>query len=284
MQTVAPSHPAYLKAGGHTFSMTYKDAATNTVDLVDVCIKCHGPIKEFNFARKDYDGDGLIDGVQTEVQHLLDKLSRMLPNSTYRADGNYTADGLVKTSVSVKTNWPTQFLQAAWNWQFVNVEGSHGVHNAPYAVGLIKASIADLTGDSNSDELPDAWQIQYFGSPNDPKAAPNATPAGDGVPNWLKYTLGLDPLKPGITVPGGVVWVNGDKLADSPDNTVSIYTAAEVVFDTVEGTSYQIQAISAVGDGWTNVGAPMAGTGSAVSYVTQTRPGLQQFFRVVHSP
>jgi hypothetical protein len=284
MQTVAPSHPAYLKAGGHTFSMTYQDAVSNSVDLVDVCIKCHGPIKEFNFARKDYDGDGVIDGVQTEVQHLLDRLSRMLPNSTYRADGNYTADGLVKSSLSVKTNWQTQFLHAAWNWQFVNVEGSHGVHNAPYAVGILKASIADLTGDSNSDELPDAWQVQYFGSPNDPKAAPNATPAGDGVPNWLKYTLGLDPLKPGITVPGGVVWLNGDKLANSPDNTVSIYTAAELVFNTVLGTSYQIQAISAVGDGWTNVGAPIAGTGSAVSYVTQTRPGLQQYFQVVHTP
>jgi hypothetical protein len=283
MQTVAPSHPAYLKAGGHTFSMTYKDAATNTVDLVDVCIKCHGPIKEFNFARKDYDGDGVIDGVQTEVQHLLENLSRLLPNSTYRADGNYLADGLIK-SPSVKTNWPTKFLRAAWNWQFVNVEGSHGVHNAPYAVGLLKASIADLTGDSNSDGLSDAWQIQYFGSAIDPKAAPNASPAGDGIPNWLKFSLGLDPTKAGITIPGGVALVNGDKLSDSPDNTVSIYTAAEVVFDTQVGTSYQIQGISTVGGGWQNIGAPIAGTGSAVSYLAPTRSDLQQFFRVVHTP
>jgi len=287
MQPVAPSHPAYTKAGGHTYSMSYNvvnGGVTNSVDLVDVCVKCHGPITEFNFARKDYDGDGIINGVQTEVQHLLDNLSRMLPNSTYRADGNYVADGLVKTSITVKTNWPTRFLQAAWNWQFVNVEGSRGVHNAPYAVGVLKASIADLTGDSNSDELPDSWQIQYFGSANDPNAAPNATPAGDGVPNWLKYTLGLDPLKPGITVPGGVVWVNGQKLSDSPDNTLSIFTAAEVVFDTVVGTTYQIQGISALGDGWQNIGSPIPGTGSAVSYVTQTRSDLQQFFQVIHTP
>src|SRR6185436_8448887 len=99
-----------------------------------------------------------------------------------------------------------------------------------------------------------------------------------------KYTLGLDPLKPGITVPGGVVWVNGQKLSDSPDNTVSIFTAAEVVFDTVVGTTYQIQGISALGDGWQNIGSPIPGTGSAVSYVTQTRSDLQQFFQVIHTP
>jgi len=251
---------------------------------VDVCIKCHGPIKEFNFARKDYDGDGVIGGVQTEVQNLLDKLSRMLPNSTYRADGNYVADGLVKTSISVKTNWPTKFLQGAWNWQFVNVEGSHGVHNAPYAVGLLKASIADLTGDGNNDGIGDSWQIQYFGSPNDPNAGPNATPANDGIPNWVKFSLGLDPTKPGIVVPGGVVWVNGDKVQDSASESIAIYTAAEVTFDTVVGTNYQVQGISNLGGGWVNVGNPIPGTGSSVSYLTPTRTDLQQFFRVAHNP
>ncbi|MDB6038769.1 MAG: hypothetical protein JWM99_2610 [Verrucomicrobiales bacterium] len=287
MQPVAPTHPAYTKAGGHTYSMTYdvvNGGVTNSVDLVDVCIKCHGPIKDFNFARKDYDGDGVIDGVQTEIQHLLNNLSRMLPSSTYRADGNYIADGLVKSSISVKTNWQTRFLQAAWNFQFVSVEGSRGVHNAPYAVGVLKASIADLTGDSNNDALSDSWQIQFFGSATNPNAAPNAAPAGDGIPNWLKFSLGLDPTKPGISVPGGVIWVNGEKLSNSPDNTLAIYTAAEVVFDTVVGTSYQIQGISTLGGGWQNIGSPIAGTGSSISYVTPTRNDLQQFFRVTHTP
>jgi hypothetical protein len=285
MQPVATTHPAFGQAGGHTYSMSYKtvDASvTNTVDLVDVCVKCHGPIEEFNFARKDYDGDGVIDGVQTEVQHLLDKLSRLLPNSTYRADGNYVADGLVK-SPSVKTNWQTKFLNAAWNWQFVDVEGSMGVHNAPYAVGVLKASIADLTGDSNNDNLADWWQIQYFGSINNPLAAPYATPAGDGVPNWLKYNLGLNPLIPGAAIPGGFVW--GPALTNPQGtNTVEIYTAAEVTFNTQSGTTYQIQSISSLGDDWQNVGGGIAGTGGAISYVSPTRQNPQQFFRVVHTP
>lgn len=283
MQPVATTHPAFGQAGGHTYSMTYKQVAggvTNTVDLVDACVKCHGPIEEFNFARKDYDGDGVIEGVQTEVQHLLDKLSKMLPNSTYRADGNYVADGLVKTGVSAKTNWQTRFLNAAWNWQFVNVEGSKGVHNAPYAVGVLKASIADLTDDGNNDQLPDSWQIQYFGSASAPNAAPNATPAGDGVPNWLKYGLGLNPNVPGIVMPDGVVWANGTSIGGDA-NSIHIYTAAEIAFDTEVGKNYQIQAISSLGGGWQNIGTPIPGTGEAISYVTPTRANAQQFYRVV---
>lgn len=286
MQPVATSHPAFGKAGGHTYNMSYdviSGGVTNRMDLVDVCVKCHGPIEGFNFARKDYDGDGVIDGVQTEVQHLLNNLSRLLPNATYRADGNYVADGLVKASIAAKTNWPTRFLNAAWNWQFVNVEGSKGIHNAPYAVGVLKASIADLTGDGNSDQLPDSWQIQYFGSATAPNAAPNATPAGDGVPNWLKYALGLNPTVAGLVVPNGVVWANATAIGGST-NTIRIYTAAEISFDTEVGKTYQIQAVSSIGGGWQNIGAPIPGTGQAISYVTPTRSNAQQYYRVAQNP
>ena len=97
------------------------NGVTNTVDKVDVCVQCHGPISSFNFLCEDYNGDGVIEGVQTEVQHLLNKLSTLLPNSTYQANSNnYVADGLVKASISVKTNWPPKFLKAAYNWQFVS--------------------------------------------------------------------------------------------------------------------------------------------------------------------
>src|SRR5450759_3258971 len=145
MQTVASTDPAFTKAGGHTWKMSYSvvnGGVTNNVDLVNVCVQCHGPISSFDMVKVDYNGDGVIEGVQTEVQKLLDKLSGMLPNSTYRADGNYVADGLVK-SPSVKTNWQAKFLKAAYNFQFVNNDLSKGVHNAPYAVGLLKASIGD---------------------------------------------------------------------------------------------------------------------------------------------
>jgi hypothetical protein len=286
MQSIAPDDPAFTKAGGHTFEMSYSavtNGVTNTVALTGVCVPCHGPITSFDLKKLDYNGDGLIEGVQTEVQHLLDQLSTLFPAAAYVPGGNYAPDGLVKLKVSVQTNWLTKYLKAAYNWQFVNNDGSKGVHNAPYAVGLLKASIADLNGDANVDGLPDAWQIQYFGSAGSTNAAPNATPAGDGIPNWLKYALGLNPWLPGAVVPDGVVWADGTSLGGD-SNSLHIYTAAEVTFDTAVGKTYQVQSVSSLKDGWQNVGAPIAGTGSAISYVMSTRTKPAQFYRVVHSP
>ncbi len=178
---------------------------------------------------------------------------------------------------------PTRFLNGAWNHMFVNVEGSHGIHNAPYTIGLLNASIADLTGDGNNDGLPDAWQVTYFGSANATNAGPNVSAAGDGVPNWLKYAMGLDPRVPGLTIPGGVVWANSSSLGGST-NTIQIYTAAEVTFDTEVGKTYQIESVGSLSAGWQNVGDPIPGNGNAVSYVTPTRSNAQQFYRVSHTP
>ena len=284
MQEVASTDPAFLQAGGHTWNMTYTNSAGVTLDKVDVCIQCHGQISSFDMVKEDYNGDGVIEGVQTEVQHLLDQLSTMLPSKTYVASGSYVPDGLVKTSISTQTNWPARYLEAAYNWQFVNNDRSKGVHNAAYAVGLLKASIADLTGDANNDGLPDSWQSLYFGSATNSSAAPNACPAGDGIPNWLKYALGLNPTVAGAPLPDGVVWANAATDSNGSTNTIQIYTAAEITFNTQVGVTYQLQAISSLSASWQNVGQPVTGTGEAYSFLTPTRNDKQQYFRVVHTP
>jgi hypothetical protein len=135
MQTVASTNKAFTHAGGHTFAMSSKaDANTPAVELVAACQTCHGPkVDTFNFALMDYDGDGKIDGVQTEVQHLLDKLSALLPPV-----------GQSKTALTIDSTWTRTQLEAGYNWQFVNNDGSKGVHNTAYAVGLLKQSIVVL--------------------------------------------------------------------------------------------------------------------------------------------
>jgi hypothetical protein len=281
MQSVASTNPAFTKVGGHTFKNHLDSDGTNpAVDLTAACSSCHGEIEEFNFPRQDYDGNGVVEGVQTEVRGLLSKLAYMLPPIGVEKTNHSP------TNISIDKTWTKPQLKAGYNYLFVVEDGSYGVHNLAYAVGLLKASIADLTGDANSDGLPDSWQVQYFGSANDPKAAPNASPAGDGIPNWLKYSLGLDPTISGATLPDGVVWANGKNLVNPPidpgnTNSLAIYTAAEVVFNSEIGKNYQIQSVSSLSDGWKNVGDPIAGTGSSISYVTPTRTKVQQFYRVV---
>jgi hypothetical protein len=273
MQPVTATDAAFLQAGGHTFLPMW-DNDPNSVSLTAACQNCHGSTisDTFDFPLQDYNGDGVIEGVQTEVQHLLDQLALLLPPV-----------GQPKDDITIDSTWTRQQLRAAYNYRFVQKDGSHGIHNTAYAVGLLKASIADLTGDANNDGLPDAWQIQYFGSITNPNAAPNAAPAGDGIPNWLKYSLGIDPTVPGAALTNGVIWANVTAIAGGT-NTIHIYTAAEVSFDTAVGKTYQIQGVSSLSGGWRNIGGPIQGTGAAISYLTPARQNVQQFFRVVSTP
>jgi hypothetical protein len=292
MQDVAATDPAFTLAGGHTTKMSYlvtNNSVVTDVPLTTVCTKCHGQLDDFDFPVADYNSDGVIEGVQTEVQHLLDKLSTLLPPATYKANANdYAADGLVKTlSYSwPKTNMPAKFLKAGYNWMFVNADGSKGIHNAAFAVGLLKASIGDLTGDNNNDGLPDAWQIAYFGDgfATNTAAGPNAINNTAGVPNWMMASMGLDP-RGAFTVAGsGAIYINDGNIVNGATNTIAIYNAAEIAFDTQVGTSYQIQGISELTGAWSNISTNIPGTGSTISYLTPTRGVQQMFYRVVHTP
>ncbi|MGP8200640.1 MAG: multiheme c-type cytochrome [Limisphaerales bacterium] len=293
MQSISPStnsngtvNPAFVLSGGHTFEMSYNTyttngstITTNTVDQMGVCNQCHGGITNFDFPVEDYANVGTILGVQTEVQILLNQLSTLLPNS------HGVIDGTVKTSLSVTTNWTTAQLQAAYNFQFVSADGSLGIHNAPFATGLLNASIADLTGPAVPGSF-DAWATNYFGSLTNADAIADAAPAGDGIPNWLKFALGLDPLVRGISLPNGVVYANGNALGgNTPTNTLAITTAADITWDTVAGTTYQIQEVTSLSDGWQNIGSPIVASNNAsMSYLTPTAGNVQQYFRVVSTP
>jgi hypothetical protein len=136
MQTApATTDPAFLHAGDHTFMLSYTPPGGTKEDLVGACQTCHGPeITTFDFPLFDYNNDGVIQGVQTEVQSLMDQLSTMLPPNNQ-----------VKTSLTIDNTWTTLQLEAAYNWLFVTNDGSRGIHNTAYTVGLLKASIASLS-------------------------------------------------------------------------------------------------------------------------------------------
>ena len=151
-----------------SYNVTNNGVVTS-VDQVGVCNQCHGGITNFDFPVEDYANTGTIQGVQTEVQILLNQLSQWLPNT------NGVVDGLVKSIPrTVPKTWTLAQLQAAYNYQYVANDGSMGVHNAPFATGILKASIANLSGVSVAGGLPDAWETEYYGSIANPAGAPGA--------------------------------------------------------------------------------------------------------------
>jgi hypothetical protein len=278
MQIIPSTDPAFLYAGSHTFSMSWAGTATNAAeDMVGACQQCHGPtLTSFDFPVENFDGYATKQGVQSQVQNLMNQVAMLLPGG----EANVIAG-----NVTPQPNWTAPQLEAAYNYIFVKSDGSMGVHNTAYTVGLLQASIANLTGSSTPGGLPDAWVNQYFGSITNPAAAPNAINNTNGVPNWMMYALGLSPTQSGMSVPGGVVWVDDSSLLNSgTTNSIHIYRAAEISFNTQIGSSYQIQGIAQLSGGWSNIGSPIAGTGSAISYLTSTRNNPNMFFRVVTNP
>lgn len=285
MQTLASNDPAKNHAGEHTFKAKW-DAGTpgttaDDVPLLGSCKECHGGnIATFDLVRQDYDMNGVIEGVQTEVKGLLDRLGRLLPP--------YDNPDVVVTSA-----YTVQQRRAAYNYKFVKDDGSYGVHNAAYAVNLLKASIADLTGDFgivddvDNDGLTDTWETQYFGGTKPQNGSGDAD--NDGLDNAFELKLGTNP---------GLADTDNDGFSDfaemhgatnpvdansNPTVGIStIYTAAEMLYFTQPNKTYQLQKITDLGTGtWQNVGAPVQGNGGMLQHFISTRDTERGFYRVI---
>jgi len=82
-----------------------------------------------------------------------------------------------------------------------------------------RANTADPL-DANADGLPDAWQIQYFGSLASPDGAPGADPDHDGFNNLQEYLAGTIPSNPdsrlkldSVEVAGGAITLHFTAVA-----------------------------------------------------------------------
>jgi len=279
LQKISANDPAFGNVGGHTFLNYWDGGTTNTtaddVSLVGLCSGCHGPMDSFDLKRSDYDGDGVVKGVQTEVKSLLDQLGNLLPPAG--------------PGVTTSSSYTKQQLRAAYNWKFVYNDGSFGVHNVSYAVGLLKASIADLTDDADHDGLSDKWEIARFGSIT--AYDNNNDPDGDGVSNALELAAGTNPLLADSDGDGfndlAEFNAGSDPLnsVDQPGFVIKIFTAAEVEFASEIGKKYQVQRVSDITGAWLNMGSVTNGTGNNISMTVSTRSGgTQNYFRVVQVP
>ncbi|UCC31911.1 MAG: hypothetical protein JSU86_06460, partial [Phycisphaerales bacterium] len=180
----AEGNPGAGLIGGHTFEMAAMVDDVDVENFQNSCntAACHGYVGGIaspvllldGFDRPafgDYDGDGETNGVQAEVESLLvmvfdeihvkgglflghypywqtKKCAGGIDDGefcTYDSDCDLSApdDGLGTCAAG-----PDEALlrDAIWNYEFVDNDGSLGVHNTGYAVGLLQVTYKALTG------------------------------------------------------------------------------------------------------------------------------------------
>lgn len=143
MQTVDREDPASTMAGGHTWIPSWDggtpDDHADDVDLTGACSVCHGEIESFNFKQEDFNEDGFVEGVQDEVEALMHELAMKLPP-------------IGEPTVASRVTTPPHTLaqkKARYNYIFVERDGSQGIHNLSYTVGILKASLEDIDRPGN---------------------------------------------------------------------------------------------------------------------------------------
>ncbi len=152
-----------ILVGSHSFNMSH-----DGVDNVAACTDCHGDFGP-DFSDKlcyingtaDLDGDGVANGLQIEIEGLLEQLHNLLPQDE---DGNVS---ITDSSVTLAE------AQAAYNYFMVEDDGSMGVHNPRYIFGILKASIEALGGvvavDYAKSDMPEDFVLsQNYPNPFNP--------------------------------------------------------------------------------------------------------------------
>ncbi len=130
-------------SANHAMSMVDTTGGVST-DFVVACRSCHGAnINSFNdiLANSDLDGNGKIEGFQTEVQGMLSELKSLLPLDS-KGSGepcNFMYDSsLVKNKPNV--------VRGIYTYYFVKNDGSYGVHNPKYTTAILQSAIFALGG------------------------------------------------------------------------------------------------------------------------------------------
>ncbi len=130
----------HMPGNDHQLAMQDTSGTGVLHDRVDACQTCHGPqIQKFDDikASYDYDRNGVIEGVQTEVAGLLAQLKAKLPIDP--TTGQPITDSNHADSVSVY-NRP-DLVQNLYTYAFVTSDGSGGMHNAKYTVALLQKAL-----------------------------------------------------------------------------------------------------------------------------------------------
>lgn len=148
--------------GEHSFSMRDNNGTPgifddDTIIAGNSCgtAACHVGLDTYDReAFGDYDGDGQIEGIQTEVRGLFDILR---PNilATYPGVELDEATGAIDIDSDAFDTLAKEQKWALYNFNFVMEDGSFGIHNTAYAIQLLQRSYFGVTGRSIVKDYPE---------------------------------------------------------------------------------------------------------------------------------
>lgn len=144
MAPTPASGPFLDRLGAHTWRM--RDGPTELA--AGNCDRCHPGLITFDRPLgRDFDGNGVAEGVQTEVRGLIEILYSALVAADAQQGLRRPGGPGTPVTVSDDLTLTTPALrQAAFNYNFVVTDGSFGVHNTVYAVQLLQRTHEELTG------------------------------------------------------------------------------------------------------------------------------------------
>lgn len=168
-------------------------------------------------------------------------------------------------TVRLPTNAPSG---AAYVVCFDHVSASpNGLAVLPLETQPGLVTLADRSGCSRSDGIPDAWRLRYFGAVNAILAAATADADGDGHSNLAEFRAGTNPNdaasvlrlrqpgRPGGGAPFLLRWPSG------------------------EGKHYVIECAGQFGGPWTPL-ATVTGTGCEMEFRDEAPAGTPRFYRI----
>ncbi len=123
---------------------------------------------------------------QLDAWHLLDDATYLAINPT-QVSWSVLSGPIVSVSASGLTTAGIVYQNTA-----ATVRGIHLGNPSSFTLTVLNATFDDFESYAG-DEIDDGWQVQYFGLPPNPAAAPLLDPDGDGQDNRFEWIAGLIP-------------------------------------------------------------------------------------------
>jgi hypothetical protein len=150
--------------GGHTFQINLKiedNSTTSTVATSCATAECHPGLTTTDRipgSGRDYNGNGTIEGVQTEVAGILEILkTELVKIAKTTLDAETGVIGIASADWKLLTQ---DQRGALYNYNLIVKDKSRGIHNGPFTVAVLQRTYGKLMGTSYKEAYPNAWIVE----------------------------------------------------------------------------------------------------------------------------